>query len=236
MTARAETHERQRARALAVAAVWFDVSDSDRAAYGEIRIVTSAGDFTRSTYHDARGYDEARRLAESTGAHFVVHSARPLVEAWGREIDCCSCAECESKRAATAARGAASSPPSPPHGDGGSAPRASVDADDDQLAKLARDLRVAKEAAQAAADAVEDEGTCNFDNVRLFGLRWSRKVVDAARAAGVTAERRHWLRRPCIELGFGTGGQAAKRSKAAQVASEVLRARGWDTTVYFQMD
>src|SRR5688500_13851802 len=56
-------------------------------------------------------------------------------------------------------------------------------------ARLMADLIAAKLAATKAALVVSDSGSCNFDGVRLFGVRWSKRTEAALKAAEVHARR-----------------------------------------------
>lgn len=102
--------------------------------------------------------------------------------------------------------------------------------------KLCGDLSAARLAAATAADAAGDGGSCNTDNVRLFGLRWSKGLRRALEAAGVTGYQRRWLGSACVELWFGFFGQAGKNYAAVQAASKLLTERGWEAAVFYQMD
>ena len=102
--------------------------------------------------------------------------------------------------------------------------------------KLVEDLVTARVAATEAARATGDGGTCNFDNVRLLGIRWSKGLERALAAAGVRGHRRQWLGRSCIELDLGAFGQAGKNAAAAVAANKALSDRGWRTTVFYAMD
>lgn len=107
------------------------------------------------------------------------------------------------------------------------------------LAKLTEDLRSAAQLAQAAADQVDDAGTCNLDGVflRLPRVRESR-VMEAVSAAGLHATK--WERHGYYGTGYYVGppvrGQANKRAAAATAMYECLRAAGWGVSQYQQMD
>lgn len=90
----------QRARALVVSRVWFEVNDYGHAMYATARIDTNLGAFHRTVPLSEKGYDEAKRLADQAGAHFVVgFDTRPRVQAWGLSIECTSCLDCQRENA-----------------------------------------------------------------------------------------------------------------------------------------
>lgn len=103
-------------------------------------------------------------------------------------------------------------------------------------ARIEADLSDAKAAAVAAAATGGDGGTCNLDNVRLFGIRWSKGLERALAGAGVRGHRRHWLGRACVELGFGFLGQAGANERACRAAEKLLRERGYDATIFWMVD
>jgi hypothetical protein len=102
--------------------------------------------------------------------------------------------------------------------------------------KLAEDLVAAKLEATKAAAAVDDGGSCNFDNVRLFGVRWSRQLYELLKAADVTGRRALWSGRACVELSFGHFGQGAKNTAAVEAAAKLLGQRGWRAFVFYLVD
>lgn len=109
---------------------------------------------------------------------------------------------------------------------------------------LRADLSAAAVAAREAADSVQDDGTCNMDFlfVRVGdGCRIRRKgkaIEVAIAAAGCSAFYRRagglWPSGYLVTV--PSGGQAAKRTAAVERADAVMRERGWDTSVWYQMD
>lgn len=97
-----------------------------------------------------------------------------------------------------------------------------------QLEILARVIPEAIQAGQAAADAVEDGGTCNMDRVTLHlpGTRMS-----SLEAAGVRAFRLgHTIALRC------SFGQANKNTAGVRAVSQFLKDKGYDAGVWYQMD
>ncbi|MEQ8461774.1 MAG: hypothetical protein RLO52_34590 [Sandaracinaceae bacterium] len=101
--------------------------------------------------------------------------------------------------------------------------------------KLREDLAAAREAAELAAQG-DDGGSSNFDDVRLFGVRWSKRAAGVAEEAGLRARRATWLRRACISLELPGTGQGHTRTRAAEALARVLRGRGWDASVFYMAD
>lgn len=98
----------------------------------------------------------------------------------------------------------------------------------DQLKELATHYREAVKAGQAAADAVEDCGTCNMDRatIRLPGTRQTAMAdlgMSRFKLRGAFA----------LSCSFG---QADKNTKGVKAVSEYLREKGYDTSVWYQMD
>jgi hypothetical protein len=97
--------------------------------------------------------------------------------------------------------------------------------------KLAMDMRDAVAAGKAAAEQVPDGGSCSADYVVLSGIRWSKKVERLL----PDAHSSKWLGRKCIKI-TPPVGMASKRLRCAEAMCDLLRARGWDATVFYQMD
>ena len=104
----------------------------------------------------------------------------------------------------------------------------------DRYTKLTQDLKAAVEAAQAAAVAIDDGGTCNMDSPMVWLPRWNAaKIKEAARAAGTRAYKHRlswWM--------FSTGvyAQGDPRTIAAKAASHLLEERGYRASVFYMMD
>lgn len=105
---------------------------------------------------------------------------------------------------------------------------------EDRYTKLTQDLKAAVEAAQAAAAAIDDGGTCNMDSPMVWLPRWNAaKIKEAARAAGSGAYKHRgswWIFRT------GVYAQGDPRTIAAKAASSLMEARGYKATVYYMMD
>ena len=103
------------------------------------------------------------------------------------------------------------------------------------LNKLTADLKDARKAATEAISGMSDGGTCNFDCPYLYTggqfKRRSKRVEAAIEAAGL---RVFWSKGYHL-MGF-PGGQGLTRTAAAKAAAELLSERGWDCSVYYQMD
>jgi hypothetical protein len=97
--------------------------------------------------------------------------------------------------------------------------------------KLSKDIGDAIEAGKAAAEQIPDGGSCSADCVVLSGIRWSKKVE----AIIPGAHSSKWFGRKCIKI-TPPVGMASKRLRCAEAMSDLLRARGWDATVFYQMD
>lgn len=105
----------------------------------------------------------------------------------------------------------------------------------ENLHELVADLRAATEAGQAAMGD-DDGGTCNFDAPGLLcASKAERRLATAAvKCAGGTEFK--W-RKYGLVLGFGRGlGQGFTRTRFAEAFRKCLEAKGWNATVYYQMD
>jgi hypothetical protein len=104
--------------------------------------------------------------------------------------------------------------------------------------KLAQDLKAANEAAQKAFTECMakhgDRGTCNFDSAVLYFPRiQATKVLAVGEQVGVRLFKdfrgRYHVSTPC-------GGQGFARTAQAEAMYNVLKAAGWETGMYYQMD
>lgn len=107
------------------------------------------------------------------------------------------------------------------------------------LLKLIRDLKTASAAAVAAArEGVLDDGTCNFDSavLELPGAREANVLVafEQAGRRGVKLSGRFW--KGCFSLDVPADGNAHRRTIQAEAMKESLKANGWHTRMYYQMD
>jgi hypothetical protein len=103
--------------------------------------------------------------------------------------------------------------------------------------KLAEDLAAAHSTALAETADVDDGGTCNFDSPMLSLPRWNRAhVEEAARIAGVGAFQwrgwagTYWVFCPRVPA------QANRRSACSERMYELLKEKGYDASMYYQMD
>jgi hypothetical protein len=100
--------------------------------------------------------------------------------------------------------------------------------------KLVIDLKESNELAKAAADSVDDGGTCNLDSVFLrIPRRREEKVLQAIKDAGLYCRaKRKWIGTGYMITPI-SGGQANKRSKAVEVMKKELNDRGWDVIGFY---
>lgn len=103
--------------------------------------------------------------------------------------------------------------------------------------KLSEDLNSAfKKAVEDCADG-SDGGTCNFDAPALYLPRWNAERVEkAAKQAGhgcftwnSYGEKRYVI---ALRLPY----QGEKRSRIAEHMNGILKAMGYDSFMYYQMD
>lgn len=104
--------------------------------------------------------------------------------------------------------------------------------------KLTTDVKAALEAGAAIAATTEDGGACNFDGVVLRVPNAPEyKVVHALSLAGITTRKSN-----CGWAGLGyminptSGGQANKRTVAAEAIYKHLSEAGYTVSQYYQMD
>ena len=100
--------------------------------------------------------------------------------------------------------------------------------------KLAHDLKDAKAAAIAAAEATPEGGAFNHDNVYIIHLRWSRGLRRAAEDAGVKLISSGRGTRHLLSL--GDLGRCAKNTNGVDAAYALLRERGWPVEGWWQLD
>lgn len=98
----------------------------------------------------------------------------------------------------------------------------------DALKELAIHVREAIDIGKAAADTVDDGGTCNMDTLTIYlpGARMS-----TMEELGIS---RYKLRDSfAISCSFG---QANKNTKGVEAARDYLKDKGFDASVWYQMD
>lgn len=106
-----------------------------------------------------------------------------------------------------------------------------------KYAKLRDDLRASYEAT-AWAEETEDGGTSNFDSPVLKLPRWTEKLVEqASKEAGMGAFK--WMCGKTVlgwVFSFQSTGQADRRSRRAEAIADELKRRGYEVSMYYQMD
>lgn len=116
--------------------------------------------------------------------------------------------------------------------------------DESRLTPAERLKRALLRAGIAAAARITDEdgGTCNFDSPVLFCKESGLKKMDAICAIEQAGLRcREWIvrgvkgERPLIISGFQFG-QGDRRSHMAEAFEQSLKAEGYMTGMYYQMD
>lgn len=105
-----------------------------------------------------------------------------------------------------------------------------------KYAKLRADLEAAI-AETADLEQTEDGGTCNFDSPALFLPRWNgEKVKQAAKEAGCGAFKWSFCGSGRWVFSIPTSGQANRRSRRADAVCKALKEKGYNATMYLQMD
>lgn len=102
--------------------------------------------------------------------------------------------------------------------------------------KLAEDLKDALEYGLQRAD-FDDGGTCNFDSPTICLPRWNEKMVmAAAERAGISCHTWHGFSKKRFIFTVPGVGQGYTRTNAAEAMSQLLKERGYDAGMYYQMD
>ena len=105
-----------------------------------------------------------------------------------------------------------------------------------KYAALTAMLKIAAEAARLV-DLDDDGGTCNFDSMTIHLLRWNEDGVKAAaKAAGLSAWRWQGYGGVQYVIGVPVGRQGNARTRQAEAMRNSMRAHGYDTGMYYQMD
>lgn len=104
--------------------------------------------------------------------------------------------------------------------------------------KLYEDVLAAmSEAERVATENPEDGGTCNFDSPAVYLPKFNKKIVEKVfERAGTHSFEWKLFGKKMFVFGTRTGGQGNRRTRAAEAAYEVMKDRGYDATVYYQMD
>ena len=104
--------------------------------------------------------------------------------------------------------------------------------------KLFEDVLAAmSEAERVATENPEDGGTCNFDSPAVYLPKFNKKIVEKVfERAGTHSFEWKLFDKKMFVFGTRTGGQGNRRTRAAEAAYEVMKDRGYDATMYYQMD
>lgn len=103
--------------------------------------------------------------------------------------------------------------------------------------KLQKDLFEAVTRAKEIAMITDDGGTCNFDCCVLFLPRYNEgKTIEAIKAAGVGGFKSNHFGQACYMLGNPIFAQGNQRTVQAEKISDIMKSKGYDTDVYYQMD
>lgn len=103
--------------------------------------------------------------------------------------------------------------------------------------QLSEDLKCAALVAKEVAEKTDDGGTCNFDAAVLYLKGWNEeKVKQAANAAGVGCST--WTLFGVKQYVFSPSvrAQANARTEAAEAMKDVLAEKGYEASMYYQMD
>lgn len=102
--------------------------------------------------------------------------------------------------------------------------------------RLVDDLKAAVAAADAYKD-YDDGGTSNFDALMLSLPRYEEiKIKAAAKRAGLGASAGRFMKQKIYLISPPHGGQGYRRTKQAEAMAEVMRSRGYDANVWYQLD
>lgn len=106
----------------------------------------------------------------------------------------------------------------------------------DKYEKLTEDLRAAWGAAKLERASLDDGGTCNFDSpaIALSGYSAS-KLQEAILQAGFRSYKWRIFGKTFYVVSTGCG-QGNRRTAVAEAVYRFLQAKGYDVTMYYQMD
>ena len=103
--------------------------------------------------------------------------------------------------------------------------------------ELTQNLTVAVNEAKKAAETTDDGSTCNFDCCLLYLPRYNEeKTIEAIQAAGVGGFKSNFLGKVCYMLGNPIFAQGNQRTVQAEKIAEVMKLKGYDVDIYYQMD
>lgn len=99
-------------------------------------------------------------------------------------------------------------------------------------AKLKKDLIESMQIAERGAHLVPDGGSCNNDRPVLCDVRFTKKLQETIRDAGLSCYKSRWG----VHLGVAVGGQGARHAKGVELFKEAMSERGYSMLIYWQMD
>lgn len=100
--------------------------------------------------------------------------------------------------------------------------------------QLTQDLIDSAAEAQQFALA-NDGGTCNFDSPTVRLERWNKEqLINAVKNAGLNCFYCKFFKSWVIT--GGTSGQGNRRTTMAEAIKDSLKKRGYDASMYYQMD
>lgn len=105
------------------------------------------------------------------------------------------------------------------------------------LVALKESCKAARQMAIEASQFVEDGGPCNLDAIFLYLWKGAKsaRVIEAINAGGLLAYKSNWLGNG-IMISPPQIGQGNKNSIANEKIYYHLRDRGFQVSIYYQMD
>lgn len=101
------------------------------------------------------------------------------------------------------------------------------------LPQLIEDMTACREIAKQAISGLSDGGTCNLDSPKLLGPKSINPAVEKIlEEAGFSV----FTDRQGAVINIGVGGQGHTRTKAAETFMKAMRERGYEMSMYYQMD
>lgn len=103
--------------------------------------------------------------------------------------------------------------------------------------QLKVDLIEAFARAKEKAMQIDDGGTCNSDCCILYLSRYNEeKTIEAIREAGIDGFKTSYCRKVCFMLSVPVEAQGDRRTKQAEEIYKVMIDKGYNASVYYQMD
>jgi len=103
-------------------------------------------------------------------------------------------------------------------------------------ARFTDDLKTAVKAARFV-DLDNDGGTCNFDSLQLYLPRYQEKrVMESTMAAGLRCFKYILWGHLSYVFSVPVPRQGNARTRQAEAMCETMRDKGYDASVYYQMD